>query len=135
MGMLTSLATWLSGRATGQELADLASEELGALARDVGLSADQLMQLSAHGTTGSQDLPLLMVALGLVPEKTARIHPGVMRDMSVVCSGCKLKRRCRSDISNGWAPVVQRYCPNAHAIRSLHRERYELVLPPCPVAR
>jgi hypothetical protein len=129
MGMLTTLTAWLSGRAAGQELAKLDTEGVGALARDVGLSADQLMQLSAHGNTAGEELPRLMLALSLAPEKTERIGPSIMRDMSIVCSGCKLKRHCRHDIHCGWAPVVQRYCPNTYTIRSLFRERYELVLP------
>jgi uncharacterized protein YjiS (DUF1127 family) len=127
MGLITTLANWWSARMARRELALLGAEELRALVHDLGLSADQLMQLTAQGS--SDDLPRLMRAFGLAPERTERAYPDVMRNMSIICSGCKLKRRCRSDVDCGWAPVVQRYCPNTHTIKALHRERYESVLP------
>ncbi len=127
MGLMTTLANWWSTRMARRELALLDGEELRALAHDLRLSTDQLTRLTAHGA--SDDLPRLMRAFGLAPERTERAYPDVMRDMSIVCSGCKLKHCCRSDVDCGWAPVVQRYCPNTHTIKALHRERYESVLP------
>jgi hypothetical protein len=127
MGLMSIVANWRSARMARRELALLDAEELRALAHDLGLAADHLARLTAQG--GSEELPRLMRALGLPRERAERIHPTVMRDMSIVCSGCRLKRRCRNDVACGWAPVVQRYCPNTHTIKALHRERYELALP------
>ena len=134
MSWMTTLANWRSARVARRELTLLDAGELRALARDVAVSADQLTGLTGHGAKGNDELPRLMRALGLTPERTERIHADVMRDMSIICSGCKFKRRCRHDIDCGWAPVVQHYCPNTHTIKALYRERYELVLPsskPC----
>lgn len=129
MGLVTILANWRSAQTARRELAVLDAAELRALAHDVGLSPDQFKRLTAKGAKSSDELPRLMRALGLAPERTERIHADVMRDMSIVCSGCAFKRRCRSDIDSGWAPVVQQYCPNTVTIKALYRERYELVMP------
>jgi AraC-like DNA-binding protein len=85
MGWMTTLANWRSAWVARQELALLDAEELRRLGHDVGLSADQLTRLTAHGAKGSGEL---MRGLGLAPERTERIHADVMRDMSIICSGC-----------------------------------------------
>ena len=125
MGLMTTITHWRSGRKAGRELTSLDADELGALARDVGLSPDQLTRLTARGVGG--ELPRLLQAVGLVPERMARTHPDVMRDMSIVCSGCVSARRCRRDLDRGWAPVVQRYCPNTETIKALQAERCHVV--------
>lgn len=123
MGLMTTIAAWRSGRAAERELDDLDTDELRALAGDVGLSPDRLIRLTARGAKGAEELLRLMHALGLIPERVARIHPDVMRDMSVVCSGCEVASHCRNALDSGWAPVVQRYCPNAVTLRALLAER------------
>ena len=133
MGLASTIRQWQSRWARANEFAALEQDQREAMARDTGLSDDVLGSLMVQGPEAAAELPRLMRALGLNPERTERIHPTVMRDMSIVCSGCELKRLCRNDIDCGWAPVVQRYCPNTHTIKALHRERYELTLPRgCP---
>ncbi|AWM85409.1 hypothetical protein [Microvirga sp. 17 mud 1-3] len=123
MGLMSAWTKWQSARAAEGELARLGTEDLRSLARDAGVSADQLVRLASRRAKGADELPLLMKALGLSPEKTARTRPDVMRDMSVVCSGCKVASHCRRAIESGWAPVVQRYCPNAVTLQALLDER------------
>lgn len=127
MGLMTTIAHWRSGREAGHELTSLDPDGLGALARDVGLSTDQLTRLLARGAGGGEELQRLLQAAGLVPERIRRTRPDVMRDMSIVCSGCQVARRCRRDLDRGWAPLVQRYCPNAETIRALQAERCRVV--------
>jgi hypothetical protein len=129
MSLAAAMRRWQSRWARAKEFTSLEEDQREALARDTGLSEDVLRKLIAQGPEAAAELPLLMRALGLATEMTERMHPAVMRDMSIVCSGCTHKRRCRNDIACGWAPVVQRYCPNTHTIKALHRERYESVLP------
>jgi hypothetical protein len=129
MGLAAAIRQWRSSWAHAYELDPLDKYQREALARDIGLSQDVLAALVTQGPQAAAELPRLMYALGLAPERTADKYPAVMRDMSTVCSGCELKRRCRNDIDRGLAPVVQRYCPNTQTIKALHRERYELVLP------
>ena len=127
MGLMTTITHWRSRPTAGHELTSLDADGLGALARDVGLSPDQLTRLMARGSGGGEELPRLLQAVGLVPERTGRTHPDVMRDMSIVCSGCEATRRCRRDLDRGWAAVVQRYCPNIETIKALQAERCRLV--------
>ncbi len=125
MGLMTLISNWRSDRKAGQELTSLETDELGALARDVGLSPDQLIRLTGRGAR--KELPRLLDAVGLAPERIGRAHPDVMRDMSIVCSGCAVARRCRRDLDRGWVPVVQRYCPNTETIKALQAERCHVV--------
>ena len=125
MSWRTTITRWRTSRRAGQELTSLDAGELAALGRDVGLSPDQLTRLMARGA--GEELPRLMRAVGLVPERVGRTHPDVMRDMSVVCSGCDVVKRCRRDLDRGWMPVVQRYCPNAETIKALQAERCRTV--------
>ncbi len=127
MGLMTTITRWRSDRKAGHELTSLDADELGALARDVGLSPDLLTRLTARGAGGGGELPRLLRAGGIVPERIGRTHPDVMRDMSIVCAGCLVARRCRRDLDRGWAPVVQRYCPNTETIKALQAERCHVV--------
>jgi hypothetical protein len=122
MGLMTTIATWRCGWAAERELQNLDANELRALAEDVGFSTDRLIGLTTRGAKGAEELPRLMRALGLVPEEVARTHPDVMRDMSVVCSGCVAASHCRNALDSGWAPVVQRYCPNTVTLKALLAE-------------
>ena len=127
MGLMTTITHWRSGRKAGRELTSLDADGLAALARDVGLSPDQLTRLTARGGRAGEELPRLLDAVGLASERIGRTHPDVMRDMSIVCSGCAAARRCRRDLDRGWAPVVQRYCPNTETISALRAERCHVI--------
>lgn len=127
MGLMTTISHWRSSRKDGRELTSLDVDGLGALARDVGLSPNQLTRLTERGARAGEELPRLLDAVGLAPERIGRTHPDVMRDMSIVCSGCVAARRCSRDIDRGWAPVVQRYCPNTETIKALQVERCHVV--------
>jgi hypothetical protein len=123
MGLMTTITHWWSSRETDHELTSLDADGLGALARDVGLCPDQLSRLVARGSSRGEELPRLMRAVGLAPERIGRMHPDVMRDMSIVCSGCEAARRCRRDLDQGRAPMVQGYCPNMETFKALQAER------------
>ena len=125
MDLMTTIRRWRAKRKAGEDLAHFDANELQALARDVGLSPEQLTRFARPG--GGEELSRLLRFGGLVPERIERTHPDVMRDMCIVCSGCKAVRRCRRDLDRGWAPVVQRYCPNAETIKALREERCRAV--------
>ena len=127
MGLMTTISHWRSGRKAGHELTSLDADGLEALARDVGLSPDQVTRQTAYGTSAGEGLPRLQDAVGLAPERIGRTHPDVMRDMSIVCSGCTAARRCRRALARGWVPVVQGYCPNTETIKALQAERCRVV--------
>jgi hypothetical protein len=127
MGLTNTIKHWRSSRKAGHELISFGADGLGALARDVGLSPDQLSRLTARGARAGEELRRLLDAVGLAPERIRRTHPDVMRDMSIVCSGCEAARRCQRDLDRGWVPVVQRYCPNTGTIKALQAERCRIV--------
>ncbi|MEE1609857.1 hypothetical protein [Microvirga sp. CF3016] len=123
MGLMTTLTRWRSSRQAGQELTSLDAGELAALARDVGLSLDQFIRVTARGARAGEELPRLLDASGLVPQWLEHTRPDVMRDMSVVCAGCGVAKSCRRDLDRGWAHAVRRYCPNVETITALLAER------------
>lgn len=125
MRLMTTITHRRRIRHVGYERASLDGYERGELAQDVGLSLNQLDDLTAR--RGGEELSLLLKAVGLVPERIRRTHPDVMRDMSVVCSGCVVARRCRGDLDRGWALAAQRHCPNTDMIRALQAARYYTV--------
>jgi hypothetical protein len=127
MDLRATIANRLASRQATQELTSLGADELAALGRDVGLCPDQLIHLTARGARAAEELPRLLHAAGLVPAWLELTHPAIMRDMSVTCSGCLAARRCRRDLDRGWAPAVQRYCPNAGTISALEVERRRAV--------
>ena len=133
MGLAAVIRRWRLSWAHAHELNSLNRDQREALARDIGLSRDALEALTAQGPEAAAEFPRLLHALGLAPESTENTYPAVFRDMTVVCSGCKLKHRCQNDIDCGLAPVVQHYCPNTQTIKALYRERYELILPCDPL--
>jgi hypothetical protein len=123
MDLMTTITRSRARRKAGEELAHFEANELQALARDVGLSSEQLTGFARPGAGGGEDLLRLLRFGGLVPERIERTHPDVMREMCSACSGCEAVRRCRRDLDRGWAPVVQRYCPNTETIKALQAER------------
>jgi uncharacterized protein YjiS (DUF1127 family) len=129
MNLVTIIGNWRSNREAARELAALGTEERQTLARDLGLSADKLVELSEHGVASGEELRRFMRALGLAPERIRRTHVGVMHDMGVVCAGCLAASRCRRDLDRGWVPVVQRYCPNAQTLNALLAEKWQMGLP------
>ncbi|MCA0417860.1 MAG: hypothetical protein LCH80_03955 [Proteobacteria bacterium] len=51
-------------------------------------------------------------------EQLVSRQASVMRDMAIVCAGCAMTSRCRSDLSRQNAPLRHgRYCPNMATIK------------------
>lgn len=123
MGLMSTLARWRSSR----ELAALGTDEIGALARDIGISTDRLAYLAQAGAASGEQLHRLMHEVGLERDRARRAEPGVMRDMSLVCSACMEARRCRRDLAHGQASAVLSYCPNADTLQALQAAAHRQV--------
>src|SRR3954467_8741373 len=66
-------------------------------------------------------LPRLMRMLSLDPEKVAREHGSVLRDLQRACSACSAARRCRRDLESEAEPQrILRYCANAETLVWMH---------------
>jgi hypothetical protein len=123
MTLANMIERWQVSWAQGHELDDLGPEEREALARDVGLPAQMLPSLIARGPDAAAELPRLMEALSLDVDRVRQVHAALMRDMSIVCSGCTAAVRCRSDLNYGQAASrYAGYCPNAETLQELKGE-------------
>ena len=124
MDLGTTIRRWQSKWAQAHELDDLDKDQRDALARDLGVSADMLPTLVARGPDAAAELPRLMEALSLDPDRVRQIHAALMRDMSLTCSGCTTAVRCRDDLADGRSPSrFADYCPNAEILRELQGEQ------------
>jgi hypothetical protein len=117
------LAWWRLLASRYCEFAALDSAEMERIAREFGLSRDELVTLSQKGAGGAELLRAMMRANQLSFEKLRDAYPDVARDLEIHCSLCGEKRRCRREIDSGAAPQrFEDYCPNASAFVDLQAE-------------
>jgi uncharacterized protein YjiS (DUF1127 family) len=116
---------WAGNRQGRAELQALTSEELGQLARDVGIGSTELRTLAGKWPDSAALLDRRMVALHLDPDAIGRSQPAVTRDMQRLCSLCRGKRTCEHDLDNGAVqPRWRRYCPNSTTLMALVSEQH-----------
>ena len=90
------------------------------IARDIGVSSDELRQFAKCDSHAADLLQERMTALDLAPDEVARVSPETMRDMQRLCTLCKKHRRCSRDLArNASDPVWKDYCPNLETLTSL----------------
>jgi len=101
----------------------LDDQTLNELARDCGISVDQLKQLASSGPHAADEMATLMLEINIDPTEVARLYPAQFRDMQVNCSLCESKSQCRDDLA---AQVAGRehvhYCGNADHLKALQQE-------------
>lgn len=99
-----------------QTIAEPGRGELSALARDIGISSDELLRVAKSGPKTTSELPKLLNVLALEEPR----DPRILNDMTTVCGMCMHKRRCNDDLETGKsAQNYTEYCDNAEAISSL----------------
>ena len=124
MGLAATIRQWRLNRVRTHEFDALGPDQREALARDIGVPEDVVARLVARGAQGDAELPRLMRALSLDPDRIRLEQPALMRDMSVTCSECAVVARCRRDLDCGQASLTYcGHCPNAETLRELRRER------------
>jgi hypothetical protein len=119
---LVQAARRLSRRRTSaNEIACLEPRELTCIARDLGISPDELRVL-ARGDKSAADLILRrMETLRLDP---AQIDSAVMRDLQRCCSMCKDKVLCAHELEDRPREAMwPKYCPNEQILAALTEER------------
>ncbi len=126
--VLDAIANWVKEYrwAVGlrNELANCTPEEVALMARDIGLSAAELTSAAAKGPRAADELPKLLRALGVDPQKLASDDPSIMRDLQRICISCSHKSECRHDLAAGTAAGHYRdYCPNAVSLEALFRAK------------
>ncbi len=122
--VLDALAKWTKDYrdAIGErhELANATPETVASIARDIGISPEELAFFARKGRHAADELPKLLRALGVDPEKLASVDPAKMRDLQRICLTCGHKGQCRHDLAAGnVASHYQEYCPNTISLGAL----------------
>ena len=125
--VLDAIANWVKKyrEAIGydNELANCTPEQVALIARDIGLGPGELLSVTAKGPHAADELPKLLRALGVDPQKLASKDPATMRDLQRICVTCGHKGQCRHDLATGTAASHYRdYCPNAISLDALFHE-------------
>lgn len=124
MGLASTIRQWRADWARAHELDGLDGEQRDALARDIGIPEDVLVDLAARSADAGAELPRLMDALSLDAVEVRRTQAALMREMSITCSRCDSVSRCRRDLEDGRASFAyEEYCPNAEPLQELQGRR------------
>jgi hypothetical protein len=118
-------AWWRNLRTGGVGLDELQNcgEEAAHIARDVGLTRDDLYTVAAKRPDAADQLAQRVEALHI--DRAAVLHAGpmVVRDLERVCTLCGSKRRCDRDLArHPDDPVWWTYCPNVQTLEALETE-------------
>jgi hypothetical protein len=115
---------FVRNRRSRAELAALPPRDVGAIARDIGMSERELRSLRCTNPRHGELMPERMRQLGIDPEFVAQAYPATYRDMTRVCAGCSSWRRCVADLDKGDVEEgMKGYCSNAVTMDALLVDR------------
>jgi hypothetical protein len=102
------------------DLNGLDKDETGRIASDLNMTASDLYALAQQGPGSAALLERRLATLDLDREEVLQFEPAVFRDLQRVCSLCKSKRQCASDLARSpctadWTS----YCPNTGTLSAL----------------
>jgi transcriptional regulator with XRE-family HTH domain len=123
-----AVANWVTRyrQAAGlrRELAKCGPEEVAAIARDIGMSIQELALFASKGPNAADELPKLLRALGVDPQKLLSDRNTTLRDLQRICITCGNKVQCKHELAAGTAAThYHDYCPNALSLDELFRSR------------
>ena len=133
---LKAVRNWASNHKPRRPLSD--GYEIERVAREVGVSPNELQRMTKRGPDAAKLLLVRMAAFHLDAALISKINPATMRDLQRLCSNCASKRRCQRDLLRSRQasrrlpftiddPRWRHYCPNAgtlDALQSPHDVRY-----------
>jgi hypothetical protein len=124
--VFSAMYDWVRNRTLARQFAqrfdECDSNEVGRIARDLGLSRDELSHMARLGPDAANLLLKRLDALHLDAKALTRDEPGVMRDLQRLCSMCASKKQCQKDLEfDGENPVWRDYCPNEDTLVALRR--------------
>jgi hypothetical protein len=118
--LISRFSDWLQHRRELNEMRLLDRTDFDRIAADLEISPGELDELVRRGPHASQELPMMLQALGISEGALERAQPLVLRDMERVCSMCRHKRQCDRDLIDGTAADhYEEYCSNAQTIDEL----------------
>ena len=117
---LNLFGDWLKHRQEMREIREMDSGDFARIARDLNVSPADLDAVVRQGPHASDELSVLLKALGIDEATLSRTQPALQRDMVRVCAACRQKALCNHDLAAGTlAYRYDEYCPNAPAIDDL----------------
>lgn len=118
--MIDTFGDWLKHRREMREMHEMDAANFNQIAGELRMSPADLEELVRQGPHAADELPKMLMALGIDQEALARTEPHVLRDMERVCSMCNHKRQCDRDLAAGTAAKhYEEYCGNADTIDGL----------------
>ena len=103
------------------KLTRLEARELACIARDLGVSPDELRVLAAQDKRAADLLLRRMETLRLDP---AQVDGAVMRDLQRCCSRCKDKVLCVHELEDRPREAMwPKYCPNEQTLAAITEEQ------------
>ncbi len=117
--LINRFADWLKHRRELNEMRQLDRTDFNRIAADLEVAPGDLEELVRRGPHASEELPVMLKALGIDEAALERTQPLVLRDMERVCALCRHKAQCDHDLVAGTAAEhYQGYCPNAPTIQA-----------------
>jgi hypothetical protein len=125
--MLNSIADWVtryrSAAGCTGDFGSCSAEEVGWVAKDLGLSVKDLRELASKGPHAADLVQKMLIALKVDPQVIAKSDPPVMRDLQRLCINCTDKKRCTGELKDGTAAEhYHEFCPNALTLDALFDE-------------
>ncbi|HZQ13001.1 MAG TPA: hypothetical protein VFB31_09360 [Pseudolabrys sp.] len=122
--VLQTIADWVSSYRNHVDSRDTfercSPEQVGLMAKDLGISAQELRGMAGKGPGAADLLRKMLLALDVDPDALAKSDPAVMRDLQRLCVSCAHKSRCRREMANGTAAQhFHEFCPNAFTLDAL----------------
>ena len=118
--VIDTFGDWLKHRREMREMHEMDAVNFNQIASELRMSPTDLEELVRLGPHAADELPKMLIALGIDQEALARTEPHVLRDMERVCSMCNHKRQCDRDLAAGTAANhYEEYCGNADTIDGL----------------
>jgi hypothetical protein len=116
-GLLEAAKRLSRRHTTLNEIARLEPQELACIARDLGISPDELRVLAAQDESAADLLLRRMKTVRLDP---TQVDSAVMRDLRRCCSKCKDKVLCVHDLEDRPKEAMwPKYCPNEQTLAAL----------------
>ena len=122
--VLGAIADWVNkyrNHIAGKDaLGRCSPDEVNRIAKELGMSADELRGLADKSPGSAELIQKMLVALNVDPAEFAQDNPAVLRDLQRLCVACNHKTRCRHELAAGTAAAhFREYCPNAFTLEAL----------------
>lgn len=118
--VLEAIAEWVSKYrdkfSLYNQLGRCGRDEVKRVATELGVTANELLELARKGPGAADLLQKMLIALDVDPKP----NPRIMGDLVRLCVTCSEKKRCEHELANGTPGVhFREFCPNAFTLDSL----------------